>query len=140
MNIKEIMTSDVEMCTTETPILEVAAQMRTLNVGSIPVTENEKLVGIITDRDIVLRGVADRLSLDTPVEKILSKHMITGTPDMDIEEAAELMSSKQIRRLPIVENERLVGIVSLGDIAVKNSSSHLAGEAIEDISKPTELN
>ncbi len=140
MKVTEIMTADVEMCTVETPILEVAAKMRTLNVGSIPVTENGELTGIITDRDIVLRGVADQLSLDTPVGKILSKHMIIGSPDMDIEEASELMSSKQIRRLPIVENNRVVGIVSLGDIAVKNSSNHLAGEAIEDISKPAELN
>lgn len=140
MNVREIMTADVEMCTTETPILEVAAKMRTHDVGSIPITENGQLVGIITDRDIVTRAVADSLSLDTPVGKILSKHMITGKPDMGIDEAAELMSSKQIRRLPIVENDRVVGIVALGDIAVKNSSSHLAGEAIEDISKPTELN
>lgn len=140
MNIRKIMTAAVEMCTTETPIFEVAAKMRTLNVGSIPVTENGELAGIITDRDIVTRGVADRLAIDTPVGKILSTHMIIGNPDMGIEEAAELMSSKQIRRLPIVENNRVVGIVSLGDIAVKNSSNHLAGEAIEDISKPAELN
>ncbi len=140
MKVTEIMTADVEMCTVETPILEVAAKMRKVNVGSIPVTENGELYGIVTDRDIVTRAVADQLSLDTPVSKILSKQVIMGNPDMDIEEAAELMSTKQIRRLPIVENNRIVGIVSLGDIAVKTASNHLAGEAIEDISKPAELN
>ncbi len=140
MKVTEIMTADVEMCTVETPILEVAAKMRKVNVGSIPVTENGELYGIVTDRDIVTRAVADQLSLDTPVSKILSKQVIMGHPDMDIEEAAELMSTKQIRRLPIVENNRIVGIVSLGDIAVKTASNHLAGEAIEDISKPAELN
>ena len=106
MKVRELMTSDVDMCTMDTSIQEVAAQ----------------------------------LSLDTPVSKILSTQLITGSPDMDIEDAAELMAKNQIRRLPIVEKERLVGIVSLGDIAVKDPTDHLAGDAIEDISKPSEWN
>lgn len=140
MKVSEIMTSNVDMCTVDTPIQEVAAHMQKLDVGSIPITDNGKLVGIITDRDIVTRGVAAQLSLDTPVSQILSTHLITGSPDMDIEEAADLMAKNQVRRLPIVESERLVGIVSLGDIAVKDPTEHLAGEAIEDISKPAEWN
>lgn len=140
MKVRELMTSDVDMCTMDTSIQEVAALMLKLDVGSIPITDNGKLAGIITDRDIVTRGVAAQLSLDTPVSKILSTQLITGSPDMDIEEAAELMATNQIRRLPIVESERLVGIVSLGDIAVKDPTDHLAGEAIEDISKPAQPN
>ena len=140
MKVRELMTSDVDMCTMDTSIQEVAAHMLKLDVGSIPITDNGKLAGIITDRDIVTRGVAAQLSLDTPVSKILSTQLITGSPDMDIEEAAELMATNQIRRLPIVESERLVGIVSLGDIAVKDPTDHLAGEAIEDISKPAQPN
>lgn len=140
MKVRELMTSDVDMCTMDTSIQEVAAHMLKLDVGSIPITDNGKLAGIITDRDIVTRGVAAQLSLDTPVSKILSTQLITGSPDMDIEEAAELMATNQIRRLPIVESEKLVGIVSLGDIAVKDPTDHLAGEAIEDISKPAQPN
>lgn len=140
MKVRELMTSDVDMCTMDTSIQEVAAHMLKLDVGSIPITDNGKLAGIITDRDIVTRGVAAQLSLDTPVSKILSTQLITGSPDMDIEDAAELMAKNQIRRLPIVEKERLVGIVSLGDIAVKDPTDHLAGDAIEDISKPSDWN
>lgn len=140
MKVRELMTSDVDMCTMDTSIQEVAAHMLKLDVGSIPITDNGKLAGIITDRDIVTRGVAAQLSLDTPVSEILSTELITGSPDMDIEEAAELMATNQIRRLPIVESEKLVGIVSLGDIAVKDPTDHLAGEAIEDISKPAQPN
>lgn len=140
MKVRELMTSNVDMCTMDTPIQEVATHMLKLDVGSIPVTDNGKLAGIITDRDIVTRGVAAQLPLDTPVGQILSTHMITGSPDMDIKDAAELMATNQIRRLPIVENEKMVGIVSLGDIALKDPSHHLAGEAIEDISKSAEWN
>lgn len=137
MKVTEIMTSQVETCTTDTPIQEVATQMVNLDVGSIPVTGDDgKLAGIITDRDIVTRGVAAQVSFDTPVGKILSSDLITGTPDMDVEEAAEMMASNQIRRLPIVEDNRVVGIVALGDIAVKDPTDQHAGEAIEDISKP----
>lgn len=137
MKVTEIMTSQVETCTTDTPIQEVATQMVNLDVGSIPVTGDDgKLAGIITDRDIVTRGVAAQVSFDTPVGKILSSDPITGTPDMEVEEAAAMMASNQIRRLPIVEDNRVVGIVALGDIAVKDPTDQHAGEAIEDISKP----
>lgn len=137
MLVRELMTADVKMCTADTPIHEVAAEMRALDIGSLPITANGKLTGIVTDRDIVIRGIAEQMPLDTPVGKILSGHVVTGNPEMDVEEAAELMSTNQIRRLPIVEGERLVGMVSLGDIAVRDEAEHLAGEAIEDISKPS---
>ncbi|MFD1862025.1 CBS domain-containing protein [Planococcus chinensis] len=138
MKVTDIMTAQVETCTTETPIQEVAVQMVNLDVGSIPVTDNGKLAGIITDRDIVTRGVAAQVPFDAPVGQILSKNPVTGSPDMDVEEAAELMAANQIRRLPIVDGDQVVGIVSLGDIAVKDPSDQHAGEAIEEISKPSE--
>ncbi|TWT03657.1 CBS domain-containing protein [Planomicrobium sp. CPCC 101079] len=142
MKVTEIMTKDVETCTTDTPIQAVAIQMLNLDVGSIPVVDNNdgKLVGIITDRDIVTRGIAAQFALDTPVGQIISSDLVTGTPDMDVEDAATLMSEHQIRRLPICEDEKLVGIVALGDVAVKDQSDEHAGEAIEDISKPAEPN
>lgn len=138
MKVTEIMTTDVETCTPETTLQEVAIRMLELDVGSIPVSDDNKLHGIITDRDIVTRGIAAQFSLDTPVSRILSSDMITGTKDMDVEEAATLMSANQIRRLPIVEDNKVVGIVSLGDIAVKDPSDADAEIALEDISEPAE--
>lgn len=138
MKVTEIMTTDVETCSSDTPIQAVATQMMNLDVGSIPVTDGDRLVGIVTDRDIVIRGIAAQFTLDTPVGQIISSDLVTGRPDMDIEDAAALMSQHQIRRLPIVEDDRIVGIVSLGDVAVKDPSDQHAGEAIEDISKPAE--
>ncbi|MGK7376325.1 CBS domain-containing protein [Planococcus sp. 1R117A] len=138
MKVTEIMTTDVQTCTLDTPLQEIATWMLNLDVGSIPIVDNGKLAGIITDRDIVTRGIAAQFSLDTPVRQILSSDLVTGTPDMDLEEAADLMAEHQIRRLPIVEGDRLVGIVSLGDVAVKDPSDMHAGSAIEDISKPAE--
>lgn len=140
MKVSEIMTSQVETCSTDTPIQEVASQMLSLDVGSIPVVENGKLAGIITDRDIVIRGIASQFSLDTPVGQILSSDLVTGTPDMDTEDAAMLMAEHQIRRLPIVDNDQIVGIVSLGDVAVKDPSDEESEIALEDISKPAKPN
>lgn len=140
MKVTEIMTKEVETCSSDTPIQAVATQMMNLDVGSIPVTDNDKLVGIITDRDIVVRGIASQFSLDTPVGQILSSDLVTGTADMDVEDAATVMAEHQIRRLPIVEDDKLIGIVALGDVAVKDPSDENAGVAIEDISKPAEPN
>lgn len=136
MNVTEIMTPNVETCAPDTPLQEIAVQMLELDVGSIPVTKDDKLLGIITDRDIVTRGIAGQFSLDTPVERILSSDMVTGTKDMDVEEAASLMATHQIRRLPIVENDKVVGIVALGDIAVKDPSDTDSEVALEDVSTP----
>ena len=138
MKITEIMTTDVETCPSEMTLQEVASKMLDLDVGSIPVTENGKLRGIITDRDIVIRGIASQISLDSPVSQILSSEIVTGTKDMSVEDAADLMAKHQIRRLPIVENDEVVGMVSLGDIAVKDPSDEDAKIALEDISDPAE--
>ncbi len=142
MKVTEIMTADVETCTTDTPIQAVAVQMLNLDVGSIPVvdTNGGGLVGIITDRDIVIRGIAAQFALDTPVGQIISSELVTGTPDMDLEGAATLMSQHQIRRLPICEGNKLLGIVALGDIAVKDQTAENSSEAIENISKPSSPN
>lgn len=140
MKVSEIMTTDVETCTPETTLQEVATRMMELDVGSIPVSDGDKLQGIITDRDIVTRGIAAQFALDTPVSRILSSDMVTGTTDMDVEDAASLMATNQIRRLPIVENDKVVGIVSLGDIAVKDPSDEDAEIALEDVSEPAEPN
>lgn len=138
MKVTEIMTTDVQTCTMDATLQEIARMMQEWDVGSIPVVENGRLAGIITDRDLVIRGIASQFALDTPVRQILSSDLVTGRPDMDLEEAADLMAEHQIRRLPIVEGDKLLGIVSLGDVAVKDPSDMHAGAAIEDISKPAE--
>ncbi|PKH11596.1 MULTISPECIES: CBS domain-containing protein [Planomicrobium] len=138
MKVADIMTKEVDTCNPGHSLQEVAAKMKEINVGSIPICENEKLVGIITDRDIVVRGIADNLSLESAVSEILSENMVTGNKDMSVEEAAELMADHQIRRLPIVENDKVVGIVSLGDIAVKDKSYGNADIALDEVSEPAE--
>lgn len=138
MKVSDIMTNEVDTCMPKATLQEAAAKMKEINVGSIPVVDNDKLVGIITDRDIVIRGIADNLPLDTSVSEILSESMVTGTKDMSVEEAAELMADHQIRRLPVVENDKVVGIVSLGDIAVKDKSYGNADIALDEVSEPAE--
>ena len=140
MNVASVMTTDVDCCTPESTCKEVAIKMKELDVGVIPICENEKLVGIITDRDLVIKVLANDLSEESPVSELITNLVVKGTKDMSIEEAAKIMSHEQIRRLPIVENEKLVGMVSLGDLAVNNQSSEKAGEALKDISVPSEPN
>jgi len=140
VNVASVMTTDVDSCTPESTCKEVAIKMKELDVGVIPICENEKLVGIITDRDLVIKVLANDLSEESPVSELITNLVVKGTKDMSIEEAAKIMSHEQIRRLPIVENEKLVGMVSLGDLAVNNQSSEKAGEALKDISVPSEPN
>ncbi|PLS04239.1 CBS domain-containing protein [Neobacillus cucumis] len=140
MNVADVMTTDVDCCTPESTCKEAAMKMKELDVGAIPICENEKLVGIITDRDLVIKGLANGLSDDSTVSELATNMVVKGTKDMSIEEAAKIMSHEQIRRLPIVENEKLVGMVSLGDLAVNNQSSDEAGEALKEISVPSEPN
>ena len=135
MKITDIMTKDVETCAPELSIQEVASKMLELDVGSIPISDGKRLIGIVTDRDIVIRGVASQVSLDSPVSQILTSEMVTGTKDMSIEDAAELMSKHQIRRLPILENDQLLGIVSLGDIAVRDRTDDNASMVLEEVSE-----
>lgn len=136
MRIEEIMTTDVETCKPESTLHEVASKMREINVGSIPICEDGRLVGIVTDRDIVVRGLAEQIPSDAAISEILSAEVVTGTVGLTIEEVAELMAAHKIRRLPIVANERVVGIVSLGDLAIRDlSSNHNAENTIIEISE-----
>ena len=133
--VRDIMTSEVETASPDTTLEEVATMMKTEDVGAIPIVEDEELVGIITDRDIVVRCVAEgKDASEISVEDILSEDLETASPDMDVDEAVRLMSQRQIRRLPVVEDNRLVGMLALGDIAVKQDEEE-AGEALEDISQ-----
>jgi CBS domain-containing protein len=122
-------------------LVEVASQMRELDVGALPICENDRLAGMITDRDLVLRGLAEgRDPHSTPVRALMSPGIIYIFEEQDVEEAARLMEVKKIRRLPVLNSEkRLVGIVSLGDLAV-DAGMVLSGEALKEISRPVHHN
>ncbi|KAB2337385.1 CBS domain-containing protein [Cytobacillus depressus] len=133
--VRDIMTDSVDSCSLLDNVFEVAVKMKDLNVGAIPIVDNEKLVGMITDRDIVLRCVAEKNPPSSKVEKIMSKDIVTITKDMDAHEAATLMANHQVRRLPVVDGDKLIGIVSLGDFAVHHLTDQKAGEALSEISE-----
>lgn len=138
MKIKEIMSKDVACLTPEDSIEKAAQLMKQYNVGSIPVCSNKMINGIVTDRDIALRSVASgQDSAQTKVRNIMTSNPTVGNPEMDVHDAAKIMSREQIRRLPIVENNSLVGIVSLGDISLEPILSDNAQDALKSISEPT---
>lgn len=138
MKIDKVMTRKVEFCSPETPLHEVAAKMKELDVGVIPICEGDQLKGLATDRDIVLKAVAQNASLDSPISEVMTTDPVRGTIHMTAQEAADLMADVQIRRLPIVEDGKLIGIVSLGDLAVTEKLDDEAGQALEEISNPAE--
>ena len=136
MRVSEAMTRDVRVATPGQSIRDVAKMMAEIDAGSMPVGENDRLVGMITDRDIAIRAVAQGKSPDTPVREVMSDSKVLYCfEDDDLNDVAKNMGSEQVRRLPVVnKDKRLVGIVSLGNIAQRESKS--AGKAVKGISKP----
>ena len=137
MKVSEIMTRDPKTAQLDSTLEEIATLMKDEDVGAIPIVDDEdELVGIVTDRDIIVRCVADgKEASDTTVEDILSEDLTTIQPDDDVEQAARLMAEKQIRRLPVVQDGELIGMVSIGDISVKNEDDETAGAALHEISQ-----
>ena len=133
--IREIMTSDVETCTLLDNVFEVAVKMKDLNVGAIPIVDGDRLVGMITDRDIVIRGIAEKHPPSSKVESVMSDHLVTATPDMSTQEATKLMAQHKIRRLPVVDGDKLIGIVALGDFAINELTDDQAQHALSEISE-----
>ena len=127
--VRDFMTKDPVTVPSSTTLTEAACLMREHNIGFLPVVDGGKFVGVVTDRDIVIRGVADG-SIDCAVGAILSSEVTCLAPDDDDARAASLMNSADVRRLPVTEGGRLVGIVSVGDLAVR-ADAQLAGEVIE---------
>lgn len=135
MQTKDVMTTDVATVRPQDTIENAAKLMQKYDVGSIPVCEDRRIVGIVTDRDIALRCVAEGKSTgQAPVSEVMTTNPVTASPSTDVHEAARLMSEKQIRRLPIVDRNTLVGMVALGDLAVEPDLSDNAGDALKDIS------
>ena len=135
MNIREVMTPNPRCVAPGDPIQNAARIMRDEDTGAVPVVENGRILGMVTDRDIVIRAVADGAKLDGPVRGIVSPDVVCATPEMSTRDASKLLDEHQVRRLPVVENDRLVGIVSLGDLAVKEGRDSRTGDTLEDISE-----
>ncbi|RZJ04967.1 MAG: CBS domain-containing protein [Rubrivivax sp.] len=134
--IADIMSTDVQTVQPQESLRRAAQCMQELDVGALPVCDGERLLGMLTDRDITVRGIADGLDPDTAcVSDIMSPEVDTITADQDTDEAKRLMGERQIRRLPVVDaDRRLVGIVSLGDLAVREGG-HI-DRAVREISEP----
>ena len=137
MKIKDVMTADVSFVTPETSILEIARKMRDGDIGSTPVVEHDRLVGMVTDRDIVVRAIAEGGDTRTKTARdAMSPGILYCFEDDSVESVLDNMGDQQIRRLPVVDSDkRLVGVVSLGDLALSGKRK-AAGEALKDISQP----
>lgn len=137
MKIREMMTKGTRFVAPETPVIEAAGLMRLHDIGVVPVLEDSRIVGMLTDRDIVLQVVADgRDSKTTLVRDVMSTGSISVFDDQDVDEAVQLMQRYQVRRLPVLDRgSKLVGIVSLGDIAV-DVHAGLSGRVLKEVSEP----
>ncbi len=136
MRASECMTREVRVADPGQTIREIAQLMGEIDVGAIPVGENDRLVGMITDRDIAVRAVAEGKGPDTPVRDVMSTEQVLYCyEDEDIEDVADNMAEMKVRRLPVLNRDkRLVGIISLGDVAQMERGA--AGEAIQGVSEP----
>ena len=138
MKIEDLMTTKVASLNPEDTVEDAAKLMKQYNIGALPICADEKVVGIITDRDIALRSSAKGENVQKQsVRDIMTSNPVLGRPDMEAQEAARVMSAKQIRRLPVVENGNLVGMVSLGDIALEPELKSKAQDALSNISEPS---
>lgn len=135
MKIRDVMTPNPCTVSPDDTVQTAARIMETEDVGAVPVVRDGRVLAVVTDRDIVVRVVAEGASLTSPVGDIATKDVVCATPDMSTKEASELMSEHQIRRLPVVENQQLVGIVSIGDLAVKEGKDSRVGDTLEHISE-----
>ncbi len=134
MKINDIMTPGVDLVLTDTTLVEIAQKMRSDDVGAIPVGENDRLVGMVTDRDIVIRAVADqRDPASVTARDVMTGDMIWCYDDADVDEAAGAMRRNGVRRIPVVNHDkRLVGMISIGDIT--RASTELAGDTLRELS------
>jgi CBS domain-containing protein len=137
MQVRDIMSREVECIKADCTVQEAAQKMKSHDIGPLPVIDNKTLVGMITDRDIVLRAVAEGCDPKTEkVRNVMTHDVASCTEDQSTEDAARIMKIRQLRRLTVLDHERrLVGMISLGDLATA-AGSHVAGEALEGISQP----
>jgi CBS domain-containing protein len=138
MLLREVMTRQIAEIPPEATLQDAAARMKSLDVGVLPVCRNDKLIGMLTDRDIAIRAVAEgRDPTSTRVSDAMTPDVFFCFDDDDVEEAAKLMEDRQIRRLVVMDhNKHAVGIVSLGDLATRTHDDQLTGEVLECVSEP----
>ncbi len=136
MKVSDVMTRDVDTVRPDQTVQQAASFMLRDDAGSMPVTEGERLIGMITDRDIAVRGIANGHGPDTPVRDLMTTGVVVARADDAVEECAAKMSQAQVRRLPVIdENDQLCGIVSLGDLS-READDDCASEALEGVSQP----
>ncbi|MDQ6422675.1 CBS domain-containing protein [Paenibacillus sp. LHD-117] len=136
--VQELMSKNPKTVTLRDNVHEIAVMMAEHDIGFVPVVEvgdSGKLLGMVTDRDLVVRGYARKRPGSCPVQDVMSESPVTVSPDTDAEEAASLMATHQIRRLPVVDNGRLVGVIALGDLATAKMTDEKAGQALSEISE-----
>jgi CBS domain-containing protein len=134
-SVKDAMTSDVKTATPSQSLTDAAMLMKQEDVGSVPVVDGERLIGVLTDRDIVVRGIADGSDPHAiQVGDIASRDVVTVRPDDDLDEALRLMAQHQVRRLPVVEDGHLVGVIAQADVA-HEAKDKVVGQVVEEISK-----
>jgi CBS domain-containing protein len=140
MKVRDIETQHPEVIHPECTLLEAAQRMKALDVGVLPVCDGERLMGMLTDRDITVRGIAQGCNPHLArVQQIMTREVVYCFEDQDVEEVAQFMEDKQIRRLPVLNRDkRLVGIISLGDLAVRTRNDQLVGEILERVSEKAE--
>ncbi len=136
MNVQKVMTTRVSWVSPDTPLSEIARRMRAEDIGSLPVAEDDRLIGIVTDRDIVLRGVADGGDVDRiKAREVMTSRVLYCYDDQAIGDVLRNMGDNQVRRLPVVtRDKRLVGVVSLGDLS--RAAGARSGSALKEISSP----
>lgn len=136
--LKDLMSRDVQVVTPDMNIQDAAMQMLEGDFGMLPVVENDRMIGTITDRDIAIRAVAAGKECSTKVRDVMSEGIAWVFEDQSVEEAAQMMSDRQVRRLPVVDrSKRLVGVIALGDFAVESSEFQPAAQALSEISQPS---
>jgi len=136
MKVSEVMTRDVQTIRPDQPVQEAASFMLSADAGSVPVTDGDRLIGMITDRDIAVRGVAKGYGPDTPVRQLMTDDIICVLENDDVDDVASKMSEAQVRRLPVIDDQqRLCGIVSLGDLS-READEDVASEALVGVSEP----
>jgi CBS domain-containing protein len=136
MKISDVMTRDVEVANPNDSIQSVAQKMAQLDVGALPVCDGRRIQGMVTDRDIAVRGVAQGLDTNSPISQIMTGNLEYVLASDDLDRVADKMADNQIRRLPVVdENKDLVGIISLGDLAQEHKAK-VIGRTLEEISEP----
>jgi CBS domain-containing protein len=137
MKIKDVMTRGVEVVRADASVQEAAAKMKSLNVGPIPVVEGDRVLGIVTDRDIVVRAVAEgRDARTTRVQDVMTRDVASCSEDDDVKDAARVMKERQIRRLVVLTaDKRLAGILSLGDIAIETKDDKMSGDVLQKVSQ-----